>query len=276
MAGEVSDGQLDSAQGVCANWSTPARTGSGRPTRSCVFSSLSEKLPGRHRHRSRQAFLAGFRFDFLKQMLPRQSKTLPRIWRICRRIGRFRELRLRIEGRPARSAAGFSITGFPRFRQRGEICRLSGQSAATSRPLADAFDELRQGAGAGAGGRPARGARSILPISSGRWMPCIWASCFWDVRLDTLIVNKAYRETLQDPGGRRDRRRPRSAFLMETQPPQRHLWRYRRTANGSANLATRHRRDPCRLRRGARVWPMPTAENDDVLGNGRCQGANGC
>ena len=142
--------------------------GLGDRRRAALFLAFA-KLSGSHRHRSGRACLAGSASTSSTRMLNGDRSGAAHLEDLQAHRP-FRDFVYELKGGRA-DCRWVLITGFPRFDGEGRFAGYRGIGRNVT-ALAGAFENL----GAESRRRTAN-PPSILPISSGRWTPCTWASC---------------------------------------------------------------------------------------------------
>jgi len=245
----VSDGQLDSAQ-VVAPTGRRRRDWVWETGRGLRFSSLSEKLPGRHRHRSRKHSWP------VPLRLPQtdagtQSKRCRAIWRFAG-ASAVRDFVYELKGGSPVCRWVFDHR-LPAVRQRGELPAI-GASAATSRRWP--VRSTNSGRARARRRRPTRSAQHLADLE--RTMDAMHMGVvLLDVRSTRSLSTRPIAKLSRIPGGRRDRRAPFS-LLMELN---------RRTASMAISTNSKWQRYlATRIEEirpaivGRASLPMPTAE----------------
>ncbi|MEP6564217.1 MAG: PAS domain-containing protein, partial [Mesorhizobium sp.] len=143
------------------------------------------------------SILGRFRFDFLKQMLDGNRNAAAHLEDLQAHRA-FRDFVYELKGgRPG--CHWVSITGFPRLDAEGEFAGYRGIGRNVT-ALADAFDELKQPRQEGDPSAEGESAQHLADLE--RTMDAMHMGVvLLDARLDTLIVNKAYRDLSRIPDG---------------------------------------------------------------------------
>ena len=136
--------------------------------------------------------LGRFRFDFLKQVLNGDRSAAAHLEDLQAHRP-FRDFVYELKGGRA-DCRWVLITGFPRFDDGGQFTGYRGIGRNVT-ALADAFENLEQGPPAG--GEPAQYLADLERTMDAMHMGVV----LLDARLDTLIVNKAYRDLSRIPDG---------------------------------------------------------------------------
>ena len=143
------------------------------------------------------SILGRFRFDFLKQMLDGNRNAAAHLEDLQAHRP-FRDFVYELKGgRP--DCHWVSITGFPRFDAEAKFAGYRGIGRNVT-ALADAFDQLKQTQEEGNASATGESAQHLADLE--RTMDAMHMGVvLLDARLDTLIVNKAYRDLSRIPEG---------------------------------------------------------------------------
>ncbi|MBZ9742340.1 MULTISPECIES: PAS domain-containing protein [unclassified Mesorhizobium] len=140
------------------------------------------------------AALGRFRFDFLSQVLKGNRDASAHLEDLQARRP-FRDFVYELKG--GRADCRWVLTsGFPRFDDEGKFAGYRGIGRNVT-ALASAFEDMEPRQGPAAGGEPAQHLADLERTMDAMHMGVV----LLDARLDTLIVNKAYRDLSRIPDG---------------------------------------------------------------------------